>query len=425
MRINRVRIRTLARWVVAIAGVLALTAAAPAAAKPKPGGGDGRVPVVVFPAFHFTKLQVAVSDQRTDPACPASGVFEDWFLNDHPSATFSQVCQDELMTLRVAQHGGSLRFSEQPGVSVQLLDYGKTSSAPFYEPMYEALEAAGYTRDRDIRVAGYDSRLTPDLGKFLQRTRKLIEATSRENGGAPVHLVGHSNGPIYAHYLLTHSSRQWKARYIHGFTPIAGNLPGQGSVYGLLFTGLNVTDFTLPTTPENALSSARMYQAAPSTYLSSADPAVHGDQEVVISDQSTGRTYTPLDYRSLLTDAGLDWALPIADRYIGFAHMSDASSFPFVDVYAEKGSGLETLVGFGLHDLSTGQLLDATTEFFTRDGDINQEDLTNDAVSAWAAMPCYRFSLTDNPGVNHFELPGDPGLLARFVAHLAQPASAC
>ena len=48
--------------------------------------------------------------------------------------------------------------------------------------MYQALEAAGYTRDRDIRVAGYDARLTPDMAGFLQRSKRLIEETYRENG---------------------------------------------------------------------------------------------------------------------------------------------------------------------------------------------------------------------------------------------------
>ena len=40
-------------------------------------------------------------------------------------------------------------------------------------------------------------------------------------------------------------------------------------------------------------------------------------------------------------------------------------------------------------------------------------------------MACFHFSLTDNPGVDHFSLPGDPDVLARLVAHLAQPASDC
>ena len=78
-----------------------------------------------------------------------------------------------------------------------------------------------------------------------------------------MHLVGHSNGPIYAQYLLTHTSQAWKDKYIHGFTPIAGNFPGQGSVYALVFIGLNVPDFSFPTTPENGGRSALMFLARP------------------------------------------------------------------------------------------------------------------------------------------------------------------
>jgi lysophospholipase-3 len=291
--------------------------------------------------------------------------------------------------------------------------------------MYEALEAAGYTRDRDIRVAGYDARLTPDMRDFLHRTKKLIEQTYRDNGNRPVHLVGHSNGPIYAEYLLTHTNAAWKHKYIHGFTPIAGNLPGQGGIWYLLFTGLNVADFTLPTTVENAQSSARLYLSAPSTYLSAADPRVFGDAETVLGDASTGKTYTPRDFPTLLADAGVGWAIPIAERYVGFLHMSDPSSFPGVDVYAEKGSGIETIVGIGLPDLTRGQLLGDDATFFTRDGDVNQEDITNEAIGAWAAMPCFHFSLTDNPGIDHFSLPGDPDLLARLIADANSPRSNC
>jgi lysophospholipase-3 len=69
--------------------------------------------------------------------------------------------------------------------------------------------------------------------------------------------------------------------------------------------------------------------------------------------------------------------------------------------------------------------VDDSNEFFFRDGDINQEDLTNDAVLAWEAMACFRFSLTDNPGVDHFSLPGDAGVLDRLVANLSRHRSHC
>ncbi|SDK48877.1 lipase/acyltransferase domain-containing protein [Nonomuraea jiangxiensis] len=396
--------------------------AGPAAVPP----ARGKPPVVLFPAFHFTKLQATVIDQTTSPGCPRSGTFQDWFRNDRPSR-FSQVCQDLLLTLRYRDDPAlpmPERFSEQPGVTVRIIDYGSTSSAPYYEEMYRRLEADGYIRDHDIRVAGYDARLTPDMGGFLQRTRRLIEETYHANGDQPVHLVGHSNGPLYAQYLLTHTSQAWRDRFIHGFTPIAGNMPGQGLMYQLMFTGQNVQDFGYPTTVENAQSSARMYQSAPSTYMSAADPEIFDSREVVISDSSTGRSYTPRDYPRLFTDAGLRTARSIADYYIGFVRFADPKWFPNVDVYAERGSGLPTVVGARMPDLTTGQLADPG-DFLYRMGDGNQEDTTNTAIVAWRAMRCHHFSLTDNPGVNHGSLPNDPALLDRLVDNLSRPRSHC
>jgi lecithin-cholesterol acyltransferase len=388
---------------------------------------SARTPVVMFPAYFFTTLKITVHQQTVAPECPRSGSFRVFFLNDEPS-DFSLVCQQKLLTMRYQANPAKpmpRRFSDQRGVDVRIENYGKTESAPFYEPMYEALEEAGYVRDEDIRVAGYDSRLTPDMRNFLNRAKRLIEDTYRDNGNQPVHVVGHSNGPLYIQYLLTHTSRSWKDKYIHGFTPFAGNFPGQGILYPLFFTGLDVRDFTLPTTPESALSGAEMMLRNPSSYMSASDPRIFGDQETVVEDFSTGETYTPEDYGQLFDDAGLSWAKPIADYYIGFVDFADPSAFPNVDVYAEKGSGIETVVGIGLDDLSVGQVVDDSNTFFTRDGDVNQEDITNDAVSAWEAMPCFHFSLTDNPGVDHFSLPSDAGVLERLLADLGRPRSLC
>jgi lecithin-cholesterol acyltransferase len=410
---------------IAVATVLFAPATAKASLE-RPSAG-ARTPVVMFPAYFFTTLKVTVHHQTVAPECPSSGSFRVFFLNDEPSA-FSLVCQQKLLTMRYQANPAKpmrQRFRDQRGVDVRIENYGKTESAPFYEPMYEALEEAGYVRDRDIRVAGYDSRLTPDMRNFRNRAKRLIEDTYRDNGNQPVHVVGHSNGPLYIQYLLTHTSQRWKDKYIHGFTPFAGNFPGQGILYPLFFTGLDVRDFTLPTTPESALSGAEMMLRNPSSYMSASDPRIFGDQETVVEDFSTGETYTPEDHGELLDDAGLSWAKPIADYYIGFVDFADPSAFPNVDVYAEKGSGIETVVGIGLDDLSVGQVVDDSNTFFTRDGDVNQEDITNDAVGVWEAMPCFHFSLTDNPGVDHFALPSDAGVLERLLANLGRPRSHC
>jgi lecithin-cholesterol acyltransferase len=388
-----------------------------------------RTPVVVFPAFHFTKLVVTVDHQTTAPGCPASGTFEDWFLNDIPS-NFSQICQDKLLTLVYDDDSHQpmhRRFSEQPGVTVRIKDFGRTESAPFYEDLYVALEGTGYVRNKSIRVAGYDSRLTPDQDGFLPRTIALIEETYRQNGNTPVHLVGHSNGPLYAQYLLTHTSRKWKNKHLHGFTPFAGNWPGQGLFYGALFTGLNIVDFGFPTDPVNAASSAAMYESHPSSYMSAADPAIFGDQEVVVQTRHPRRTYTPEDNLDLFDDADLDIAEEVAPFYTGFVKFAEPAFFPDVDVYAEKGSGFPTIVGVKLRNLGVGQVFDVANPDLRieRDGDFNQEDLTNDSIQVWEEMPCFRFSLTDNPGVDHFALVSDPDVLARLLTNLRRPKSVC
>lgn len=382
-------------------------------------------PVVLFPGWHGTKLQVTVTSQTVASECAPSGTFENLFLAGR-QPDFDQVCQDKLMTLSYKRWPFmpmSQRFSDQPGVSVAIMDYGNTESAPLYEGLYAFLEAHGYTRNVNIRVAGYDSRLTPDMGDFLQRTVKLIEQTYADNGNTPVHLVGHSNGPLYAQFLLTQTSQAWKNKYIHGFTPLAGNWPGQGSMYAFLFTGFNVNDGSFPADTANATSSALMYQSHPSTYMSAADPAVFKNDEVVI--QAGSAAYTPQHYRKLFRDAGLALAEELGPYYIGFVRFQQPPFFPNVDVYAEIGSGLDTFVGLRLSDLSVGQLVNDLAQFIMGPGDSNQEDITNYSIQVWDKMRCFQFEFTNNPGTGHLDLPSDPGVLGRLLGHLQRTKSVC
>ncbi len=394
---------------------------------------DPLTPVVIFPGWGGTRLNVRVHNQTVAPECPRSGTFEYTFIAP-PSPEFSQVCQDKLLTLVHdldsyesfgSGVGNAPRVSEQRGVKVRIADYGKTESAPLYEPLFARLEQDGYVRNVNIRVAGYDHRLTPDMGGFLERTIDLIEETFRENHNTPVHLVGHSNGPLYAQYLLTHTTQRWKDKYIHGFTPIAGNWPGQGWLFIVLFTGYNVPTASYPTDPVNATSSAAMLASHPSSYMSAADPAYFGDQEVVIQNGPGGTMYTPQDYEQLFEDAGMELAQAIAPYYFGFVKFLPPY-YPYVDVYAEKGSGLDTIVGIQLPNLTPGQVLGNAPVFFTRDGDSNQEDITNDAIAVWQTMPCYRFEFHDNPGVDHLSLAwASEDVWGRLLMHLQQPRSEC
>ena len=109
-----------------VIAALALFALLPAAAS-----AAERTPVVLFPGYTLNKVRVTVNDQVAAPDCPRSGTFDDWFGNDAPSTTFSQVCRDKLMTLRYDADPSkpmARRFSEQRGVSVRIADYGKTGA---------------------------------------------------------------------------------------------------------------------------------------------------------------------------------------------------------------------------------------------------------------------------------------------------------
>ncbi|HRI69702.1 MAG TPA: hypothetical protein PK156_35980 [Polyangium sp.] len=409
-------------------GLLAFTIGCSDPVENNPPPADGALPpVVVFPAFHFTTLQVTVTNQTAYPECPMSGTFEEWFGNPAPSSTFTQVCQDKLLTLVVDPDKSKPmadRFKNPGGVEVAIKNEGKTASAPFYEDLYKALEAAGHVRDKSIRVAGYDSRLTPDMDGFVERTMALIEDTYAQNANTPVHLVGHSNGPLYMQYLLTHTAKEWKNKYIHGMTPFAGNWVGQGLVYAILFTGLNTIDFLFPSDGANAASSSAMYLTHPSTYMSLSDPTIFTNQEVVIRISNGGKEYTPQDNLSLFQDAALPLAGELGAYYTGFVDIS-AAAYPGVDVYAEKGSGLDTIVGVELPNLTTGQLLSDPPIFITRMGDANQEDITNDSIAGWKNMDCHRFQLTDNPAIDHFTLPGHPPALERLVTNMKKAKSVC
>jgi lecithin-cholesterol acyltransferase len=43
----------------------------------------------------------------------------------------------------------------------------------------------------------------------------------------------------------------------------------------------------------------------------------------------------------------------------------------------------------------------------------------------WAAMKCHTYVLDDNPGVDHFSLPGNPNVLGRLLTTLRAPRQHC
>src|SRR5260370_40622788 len=97
-----------------------LPSAASAATKP------AVTPIVLFPAYHLTRLRVDVHNQTVAPKCDPSGTFEYWFQNPHPSTQFDQKRQDQFLTPRYASDSDrplALRFSNHRCVSVTIPHY--------------------------------------------------------------------------------------------------------------------------------------------------------------------------------------------------------------------------------------------------------------------------------------------------------------
>ena len=46
-------------------------------------------------------------------------------------------------------------------------------------------------------------------------------------------------------------------------------------------------------------------------------------------------------------------------------------------------------------------------------------------MHAWRAMSCFQFSLTDNPGIDHFSLPSNPYVLSALLTDTRRPRSHC
>ena len=75
-------------------------------------------------------------------------------------------------------------YSDPPGVTVTVPDFGSISSIeflgpyPFYYPLVEYLVQRGYTRDVNIRAAPYDWRLNPGMLNFMHRNRIYRASTT-------------------------------------------------------------------------------------------------------------------------------------------------------------------------------------------------------------------------------------------------------
>ena len=230
-----------------------------------------------------------------------------------PGPPFSQVCRDELLTLRYDANPATSRCACGSRSNRASRSPSPTSGGPRARPRTSRCTR----RSRPPATPG-----TGHPGRRLRRSAHAghgrlpasLDAAHRGDLARERRSAGPPRRPFERPDLRAvpadpHQRSRWKDKYIHGFTPLAGNFPGQGLGYALMFVGVNIPDLPFPATPENGVSSARMFLSHPSTFITASDPRIFGDDEMIIRDQSTGTDYTPAGLAALFDDAGLPWAI--------------------------------------------------------------------------------------------------------------------
>ncbi|KAK9828191.1 hypothetical protein WJX74_002433 [Apatococcus lobatus] len=320
---------------------------------------------------------------------------------------FAESCIYSLLAL---QHSRGLNFSNQAGVSTTIREFGNTTCAPTpYAPLYSVLQGVGYQPGKDLFVACYDWRTSPNVdvgadGIHLQNAQRLVEMAYNNTNGTKVYLHAHSNGAIYALSLLNSTLAAWRQKYIAGFIPVAGNWIGHGLTYSYLLSGQSVlTGAPYP-------GSARAFASWPSTYLSASFPSQYNQSETIIINQGTGN-YTPAQASAFYADANIPYASDLAPLFQG--NMTPSNTSPGTHFYGFYGTGIPTLVGQTYTNLTSAGNLILNSLNITLNGDGRQENLGNFVALAFnkTLSPCYHFELLEVLGIPHLLLPMNPNVL--------------
>jgi lecithin-cholesterol acyltransferase len=181
---------------------------------------EAKPPVVFFPGYGLSVMQVTVEGQTAYPSCPASGNYSLHYQAASSQNGFDITCMTQLLTLSYNNITGA--FSNVPGVTPILQDFGSVACAPFYEPFFNALRDDGWTDNVDLFGGCYDWRMAPNVNaiagsNFVANMTTLVTNAYQNNNNQKVYLIGHSNGPIMIQYLLDVWTQSFKDTYIGTF----------------------------------------------------------------------------------------------------------------------------------------------------------------------------------------------------------------
>ena len=195
-------------------------------------------PVIFFPGYSLCTITVNINGAEIE-GCPSSGSFDIFYQFQPPVNGISEECIVKFITLNYDDQ--KQEFTNQNGVTFTVAgrDIGSTESLhPLYSDMINLFVRNGYTTgksDSTFRGICYDWRSLPyadvknggmDDPSFMDLTEQIVKDAYTSAGNEKVYFVGHSNGPIYAHYFLNNIDQSFREKYIAGSILLSGKYGG-------------------------------------------------------------------------------------------------------------------------------------------------------------------------------------------------------
>jgi hypothetical protein len=260
---------------------------------------------------------------------------------------------------------------------IEYLDVNvKLGGSAYFHDLIEAFAAVGYVRGDTIVAAPYDFRYSaasvPD--GYVERTVKLIEDLY-EKDQQSVLLISHSMGGLWSHHILANQSAEWKAKYIHAWTPLAPAYGGTARELRLMASGDNegVPFASGITVREEQRSYESNFWLLPNLDL-------WNDDEVIIETPSV--TYTAHDLEKGFWDA-----IGFADGTSIYSGVEYDLSDVGVTTYVKYGTGVDTPEKYTYSDKAISDNWDekyiTNTVMGDGDGTVNVRSLEAGKIMGW------------------------------------------
>ncbi|PRP81982.1 Lecithin:cholesterol acyltransferase family protein [Planoprotostelium fungivorum] len=218
-------------------------------------------PIIIVPGYSGMSLDV----KRQNEPQPSKLWLNPWFLSPMRSNAYVQQFYDELSMKVEEREEGLFYCPAAANVEVTPTEYMGSGSGggtygcdyilrrmagigvvPYMSPVIASLEGLGYERNKNIKSANYDWRVSPDhlenFTTFSEDLRELIERTSIDNGGRPVIMLAHSMGNLILCRFLNSMSPDWREKYIRHFISVAAPWAGVPKTIRDILSGDCISD---------------------------------------------------------------------------------------------------------------------------------------------------------------------------------------